>query len=125
MADEFGVRYLQAIGPYDCPLEQAVDGFGQLCDRAAEHGLLVGIEWLPYTNIATAADAQAIVRARAVRTAATASTSGTTRAAPTTCRMIAPLEPDRVFAIQMNDGTLAPTARRLQDRLPRQPGRAG
>ena len=34
-----------------------------LCDRAAAHGLLVGIEWLPYTNIATAADAQAIVEA--------------------------------------------------------------
>ena len=37
--------------------------FGALCDRAAAHGLLVGIEWLPYTNIATAADAQAIVEA--------------------------------------------------------------
>ena len=87
MADEFGVRYLQAIGPYECPLEQAVDGFGRLCDRAAAHGVLVGIEWLPYTNIATAADAQAIVRGcRAVRMPATAPTSGITCAAPTTCR---------------------------------------
>ena len=64
LADELGCRYLQAIG--------SVRGLGrrgrrrpsaQLCDRAGAHGLLVGIEWLPYTNIATAADAQAIVEA--------------------------------------------------------------
>src|SRR5262245_13534139 len=63
MADEFGIRYLQAIGPYECSPEQAADGFGELCDRAAEHGVLVGIEPLPYTNIANASDAQAVVRA--------------------------------------------------------------
>ncbi|HEY1282590.1 MAG TPA: hypothetical protein VGF22_23110, partial [Acidimicrobiales bacterium] len=42
MADGIGGRYLQAIGPYDGIVEQAVAAFGALCDRAAEHGLLVG-----------------------------------------------------------------------------------
>ena len=49
--------------PTRASVDEAAEAFGRLCDRAAAHGLLVGIEWLPYTNIATAADAQAIVEA--------------------------------------------------------------
>ena len=108
MADGFGVRYLQAIGPYDCEPEQAIAGFAGLCDRAAEHGLLVGIEWLPYTNIASAADAQQIV------VAADRANGGYcvdiwhhTRGANDVAQ-IAALEPERIFAVQMNDGTLLP-----------------
>src|SRR4051794_5872481 len=58
LSDELGCRYLQAIGPYEGTVADAASAFGALCDRADRHGLLVGIEWLPYTNIATAADAQ-------------------------------------------------------------------
>jgi sugar phosphate isomerase/epimerase len=108
MADEFGVRYLQAIGPYDCPIEQAVDGFGRLCDRAASHGLLVGIEWLPYTNIATAADAQTIVRGCGRPNAGYCADIWHHVRGANDVSMIAALEPERVFAIQMNDGTLTP-----------------
>ena len=108
MADEFGVRYLQAIGPYDCTFEEAVEGFGALCDRAAEHGLLVGIEWLPYTNIATARDAQAIVQACGRPNAGyCVDIWHHTRGANDTS-MLTALEPERVFAIQMNDGALEP-----------------
>jgi sugar phosphate isomerase/epimerase len=106
MADHFGVRYLQAIGPYDCELQQAVDGFGALCDRAAEHGLLVGIEWLPYTNIATAADAQQIVAgADRPNGGYCVDIWHHTRGA-NDVTMLAALEPERIFAVQMNDGTL-------------------
>ena len=46
-------------GPYDCGAGSCgVEASPALCDRAAEHGVLVGIEWLPYTNIANADDAQ-------------------------------------------------------------------
>jgi sugar phosphate isomerase/epimerase len=108
MADEFGIRYLQAIGPYDCPLEQAVDGFGSLCDRAAAHGVLVGIEPLPYTNIPNAVDAQAIVRAAGRRNGGyCVDIWHHTRGANDIAQILA-LEPDRVFAIQMNDGALTP-----------------
>jgi sugar phosphate isomerase/epimerase len=108
MADEFGIRYVQAIGPFACELDQAVAGFAGLCDRAAEHGLLVGIEWLPYTNIANADDARAIVEA------ADRPNGGYcvdiwhhTRGADD-LEMITALDPARVFAIQMNDGMLSP-----------------
>ncbi len=108
MADEFGVRYLQAVGPYGCGFEQAVDGFGRLCDRAADHGLLVGIEWLPFTNIVTAADAQAIVRASGRPNAGYCADIWHHVRGANDPDLIAVLEPQRVFAIQMNDGSLVP-----------------
>jgi len=104
MADEFGVRYLQAIGPYDCPFEQAVERFAGLCDRAAAHGLLVGIEWLPYTNIADAADAQAIVRAADRPNGGYCVDIWHHARGANDITMIQALEPERVFSIQMNDG---------------------
>jgi sugar phosphate isomerase/epimerase len=108
MADEFGGRYLQAIGPYEGTVADAARGFGGLCDRAAEHDLLVGIEWVPFTNIRTAADALAIVAAadrpngglcvdiwHHIRGAADES-------------MIRALPPERIFAVQLSDGPLTP-----------------
>jgi sugar phosphate isomerase/epimerase len=108
IADEFGARYLQAIGPYDCSVEQAADGFAGLCDRAAEHGLLVGIEWLPYTNIANAADAQEIVRKAGRANGGYCVDIWHHRRGANDTSMITALEPDRIFAIQMNDGPLVP-----------------
>ena len=108
MADEFGIRYLQAIGGYDCSLEQAADGFGSLCDRAAAHGVLVGIEPLPYTNVATAADAQAIVQAAGRANGGYCVDIWHHARGANDLGMITRLEPDRVFAIQMNDGALTP-----------------
>ena len=108
MADEFGIRYLQAIGPYECSLEQAADGFGNLCDRAAAHGVLVGIEPLPYTNIASATDAQAIVAAAGRANGGYCVDIWHHTRGPNGLEEITALEPERVFAIQMNDGALQP-----------------
>jgi sugar phosphate isomerase/epimerase len=108
MADEFGIRYLQAIGPYDCSLEQAADRFGALCDRAGQHGVLVGIEPLPYTNIATATDAQAIVLAAGRANGGYCVDIWHHTRGPNGLDEITSLEPAHVFAIQMNDGALTP-----------------
>ena len=62
MADRWGCRYLQVIGNYTGTLAEAAMGFAALCDRAGEHGLLVGLEWVPQmTNIENAATAMRIV----------------------------------------------------------------
>ena len=63
MADRFGCRYVQAIGPYDGTIEECGRAFGELCDRAADHGLVVGLEFLPFTNIFNADDAMRVVEA--------------------------------------------------------------
>jgi len=63
MADEFGCRYLQAIGPASMSTAEAGRAYGALCDRAADHGLVVGLEFLPFTDIVSVHDARAIVEA--------------------------------------------------------------
>ena len=58
----FQCRYVQVIGNYTGTVEEAAEGFGSLCDRAADHGLLVGLEAVPeMTNIETLALAYEIV----------------------------------------------------------------
>jgi sugar phosphate isomerase/epimerase len=62
MADRWGCRYVQVIGDAEGPLDGAATGFAALCDRAADHGLLVGLEWVPsMTNICDAPTALQIV----------------------------------------------------------------
>ena len=108
LADATGARYLQAIGPYDCPVEQAIDGFGRLCDRAAAHGLLVGIEWLPYTNIATAADARTIVEGAGRGNAGYCADIWHHVRGANDVSMLRALPGDRIFAVQMDDGPAEP-----------------
>ena len=61
MADEFQCRYVQAIGPAHSSLRVAAEAFGSLCDRAGGHGLVVGLEFLPFTDIADVDQARRIV----------------------------------------------------------------
>ncbi len=61
LVDTFESRYVQAIGSYDGSIHDAAIRFGALCDRAAEHGAVVGLEFLPFTNIVDAGDALRIV----------------------------------------------------------------
>jgi sugar phosphate isomerase/epimerase len=61
MAETFGCRYVQAIGSYQGELEVAARTFAGLCDRARSHDLVVGLEFLPFTNIPDAATAAQIV----------------------------------------------------------------
>lgn len=51
MADVFGSRHLHVMGPFDGSIDDAAEAFAGVCDRAAEHGLLVALEAMPFTNI--------------------------------------------------------------------------
>lgn len=61
LADALGAGYVQVIGPYEGSFDDAVARFGAFCDRAGEHGLVVGLEFLPWTNVPDAATAARIV----------------------------------------------------------------
>lgn len=63
MADEFQCRYVQVIGNGGDDLAAAGRAFGSLCDRAADHGLAVGLEFVPFTDIVSVHDARRIVEA--------------------------------------------------------------
>jgi sugar phosphate isomerase/epimerase len=108
MADEIGGRYVQAIGSYAGTPADAARAFAALCDRAAAHDLLVGIEWLPFTNIATAADAQVIIEGADRPNAGYCADIWHHRRGANDESMIRALAADRVFAIQMDDGPVKP-----------------
>jgi sugar phosphate isomerase/epimerase len=108
LADAAGVRYLQAIGPHECSVEQAAQGFAELCDRAAEHGLKVGIEWLPYTNIASAADAQRIVEGANRPNGGYCTDIWHHVRGANDLDLLRQLPADKIFAVQMNDGPPRP-----------------
>jgi len=66
LADAFGARHMN-MGDVNSPgemppLDLAADRFAAICDRAADHGLLVALEFLPWSGIPDAAAAWEIVR---------------------------------------------------------------
>lgn len=108
LADTFGATYLQAIGPYTGNLNDAIDAYGALCDRARGHGITVGLEFLPFTNIPDLATATTIVEG------ADRDNGGVCvdawhffRGAPD-FDALAGLPGERIANVQINDGPLEP-----------------
>jgi sugar phosphate isomerase/epimerase len=64
MAQRMGARSLNAAdvlgGTWS--VDDAAEAFAELCDRAAQHGLLVHLEWLAWSRIPDVATAWAVVR---------------------------------------------------------------
>jgi sugar phosphate isomerase/epimerase len=63
MADELGAEYLQITGDRADGIEESVDVLGRFVDRLAPHGLVAGIEFLPFTNIPDADAARELAAA--------------------------------------------------------------
>jgi len=67
VADVFGPRVVSVgeVGPPEQlpPFDLLAERFGALCDRAAAHGLLVALEFLPWSGIPDIAAAAALVEA--------------------------------------------------------------
>jgi sugar phosphate isomerase/epimerase len=64
IADALGARSLNAVDALGgrWTLEQATDAFAGLCARAAEHGLSIQLEFLPWSKVPDLATAWEIVR---------------------------------------------------------------
>jgi sugar phosphate isomerase/epimerase len=64
LAGALGARSVNAVdvfgGAWD--IDAAAESFAGLCTRAAEHGLLIHIEWLPWSKIPDLSTALAVVR---------------------------------------------------------------
>lgn len=61
LAHALGGRHVTATGDLDLPHDQVVERFAATCDRAAEHGLTIALEFLPWTEVPDAAVAGRIV----------------------------------------------------------------
>lgn len=65
IADAVGARALNAVDVFggSWSLDEAASAFAALCDRATEHGLLVHLEFLPWSRIPDLATAWQVVAA--------------------------------------------------------------
>lgn len=61
VADATGARHMQVWGSYEGDLADAAKAFGAICDRAADHGMLIALEFLPFTNVPDARTGMEIV----------------------------------------------------------------
>jgi sugar phosphate isomerase/epimerase len=109
MADHWECRYLQVIGNYTGTLAEASVGFGALCDRAAEHGLLVGIEWVPsMTNIEDAKTAVRIALDADRANGGLCFDSWHLTRSTNNLDDLRAIPGEKIFATQWNDGTIEP-----------------
>lgn len=109
LADRFGCRYLQAIGPtLGGSVADVAAPFGALCDRAADHGLTVGLEFLPFTDLVTAADVLRVVDAADRPNGGVCVDIWHHARGADDLGLIRAIPGDRIVAVQMSDGPAAP-----------------
>ncbi len=108
MADAFGCRYMQVIGPAGDDLDAAARAFGSLCDRAADHGLVLGIEFLPFTDIVSVHDARRIAEAADRANGGICIDIWHHERGARDIDAIAALPGELITGIQLNDGTRVP-----------------
>ncbi len=105
IADRFHCRYVQVIGNYTGTLEQAAEGFASLCDRASEHGLLVGLEAVPeMTNIENLVTASEIVERADRENGGLCFDSWHLTRSTNDIEDISKIPEGKIFATQWNDG---------------------
>lgn len=108
MADEFGCSYMQVIGPAGDDIAAAGRAFGALCDRAADHGLVVGLEFLPFTDIRSVSDARRIVEEADRPNGGICVDIWHHERGARDLEAIAALPGELITGIQLNDGTRVP-----------------
>jgi sugar phosphate isomerase/epimerase len=118
IADALGARSINAAlaDPGGAELDAVAEAFAKLCDRAAAHGLLVTLEFLPWTRIRDVGTAAAVV-GRADR-----ANGGVMLDAWHHFRSGAPLAAipaPRVFGIQLGDAPARPEANPIDETLHR------
>ena len=107
MADRFGCRYMQVIGPAE-DFAAGTKAFGSLCDRAADHGLVVGLEFLPFTDIYSVEDARRIVEGAGRPNGGICVDAWHHQRGANDLAAIGRLPGELVTGVQMNDGTRIP-----------------
>ena len=106
MAEVFGSRHLQVTGPVEGSDADVARAFARVCDRAADVGLRVAIEFLPPNNVPDARSALAIADAAGRENGGVCvDVWHHFRGARDEAQLRA-LPAERIVSIQLNDGTL-------------------
>jgi len=108
MAEVFGARHLQVTGPVEGSDEDVARAFARVCDRAAEVGLRVAIEFLPPNNIPDARTALAIADAAGRENGGVCVDVWHHFRGARDMAQLRAIPAERIVSIQLSDGTLEP-----------------
>ncbi len=110
VADALGARSLNAVDVLggSFTVEEAAEAFEALCVRASEHGLVVHLEWLPWSRIPDLAAALKIVEMAAAPNGGLTVDAWHLTRADTDLDALRNVPGDLIRAIQLGDGPLQP-----------------
>ena len=110
LAETFGARSLNLAQGFGRQLDRdrAAAALAGVCDRAAEHGLLVTLEYLPWSGIPDAAAALDIVERTGRPNATVMVDAWHTFRGPTDERQLRALPGARIGGVQLNDAPAEP-----------------
>jgi sugar phosphate isomerase/epimerase len=119
IADVVGARSLNAVDVFggDWDVDMAAACFAGLCDRAGEHGLVVHIEFLPWSKIPDLATAWEIVRRAGRANGGVAVDAWHWFRGGGDLELLRSLPGDRVLGIQLDDGPGEPEANLIEATL--------
>ena len=109
IGDRFKARHVVVNGPFSGTLRDAGPAFARLCDAAAEAGLLVALEHLPFTNVDSLTTALQIVEAAGRDNGGLCLDSWHHFRGFDEWEVLEALPAGRINCVQLNDGTDAPT----------------
>lgn len=120
-AEAFGSRHVNvgasvAAGE-EPPLELLVERFAGLCDRAATHGLLVGLEYMPFFALSTVDHAWDVVRLADRSNGGLVVDAWHHLRGPDGPEALRGIPAERVIAVQLGDGAAEPGMPLLQESI--------
>jgi sugar phosphate isomerase/epimerase len=113
VADAVGARSLNAVDVFggDWALDQAAEAFAGLCQRAADHGLLVHLEFLPWSKIPDLDTAWRVVRqADQPNGGLTVDAWHYFRSGSADTGLLRTIPGDRILGLQLSDAPATPEA---------------
>ena len=110
IADSLGAQSLNLAQPFGNTIEidVATESFAGVCERAAAHGLLVTLEYLPWSGIPDAATALAIVEAAGHANATLMFDTWHSFRGPTDEAQLRKVPGARFGSVQLNDAPMEP-----------------
>jgi sugar phosphate isomerase/epimerase len=107
LAEAVGAQNIQAMAPVgDDPVEAARQ-FGDLCDRAAESGMTVALEFMPHTDLPNLAAAYEVIDRAGRSNGGVCIDAFHLFHAGDTVDAVARLPRESIKSVQLNDGQLA------------------
>jgi sugar phosphate isomerase/epimerase len=106
LKETLGGRHMMLIsGPLTDPIDVLAERFAAVCDRAADHGLRVALEFLPWTQMRDAATAWQIAALSGRSNGGLALDLWHHRRGADDDDMVRRLPADRIVTVQLSDGT--------------------